>query len=264
MTEAKSGLILTFTLLGSVYLRAMRTRILAWLAAAVAMFQFANVCHAQMPAAGPGNVAFLRLFEQHKAFSATADMRITDSNKETMELTFGLAQAPGKVRFDVDLANTKGPMISPEVVAQMKAVGMDHAISVMRLDKKRLYVIYPGLRSYVDLAMPPDAVQSLTKDLKLERTVEGKETVGSHPTVKTQITLTDDKGQKERITAWEATDLKNFPVQAQLFEGGQNILVKFRDVKLTTPDAKLFEPPAGYTKYNDMQSLMGQAAAGKH
>jgi hypothetical protein len=236
----------------------------------IRLFAIAWVCwalvpqvHGQVPGAGPGNIAFLRIFDQHKAFSATADMRITDSSKDTMDVSFGLALEPSKVRFEVDLANAKGSMISPEVVTQMKAVGMDRAISVMRLDKKRLYVIYPGLRAYADIAMPNDAVQSLTKNLKVERSSQGTETVGSHACNKVLITLTDDQGHKERITTWEATDLKNFPIQAQLFEAGQNIIVKFRDVKLTAPDAKLFEPPAGYKKYNDMQALMGQAAAGK-
>lgn len=218
-----------------------------------------------MPGAGPaaGNIAFLRIFDQHKAFSATADMRITDSSKDTMDVSFGLALAPNKVRFEVDLAKAKGSMISPEVVAQMKAVGMDRAISVMRLDKKRLYVIYPGLRSYADIAMAADAVQSLSKNLKMEKSTEGKETVSSHPCTKTLISLTDDQGHKERITAWEATDMKNFPIQAQLYEAGQNILIKLHDVKMTAPDAKVFEPPSGYKKFDDMQSLMRQAVAGK-
>lgn len=239
----------------------MRIRLLAF-----AWVCFASILqvYAQVPGAGPGNIAFLRIFDQHKAFSATADMRITDSSKDTMDISFGLASQPGAVRFEVNLANAKGSMISPEVMAQMKAVGMDRAISIMRLDKKRLYVIYPGLRSYADIALPADAVQSLTKNLKVEKSPQGKETVGTHQTTKTLITLTDDQGQKERITTWEATDMKNFPIQAQLFEAGQNILVKFRDVKLSAPDAKLFEPPAGYKKYDDMQSLMGQAVAGKH
>ncbi len=242
----------------------MRTRIFAGLAVACLFFTFSGDSRAQVPGAGPGNVAFLRIFDQHKAFSATADMQITDNSKDKMEVTFALALDKDKVRFEVDLANAKGSMISPEVVAQMKAVGMDRAISIMRLDKKRLYVIYPGLKAYADVVMPDESVQSLTKNLKMQKEPQGKETVASHPCTKTLITLTDDKGGKERITAWEANDLKAFPVQAQLFEAGQNIVIKLRDVKLTRPDAKVFEPPTGFKKYDDMQSLMAQAVAGKH
>jgi hypothetical protein len=217
-----------------------------------------------MPGAGPGNIAFLRIFDQHKAFSATADMKISDSGtKETMDVSFGLSLSDGNVRFEVDLANAKGSMISPDVLAQMKAVGMDRVTSIMRMDKKRLFIIYPGLKSYVDMAIPNEAAQSLNKNLKTTRTVQGKETVGTHPTTKVLLTVTDDKGHKETITTWEASDLKSFPVQAQMVENGQSILVKFRDVKLSRPDAKLFEPPSGYKKYNDIQTMMQQAMLGK-
>jgi len=241
----------------------MRTRFFAWLAVGFTAFNFGLCSYAQMPGASPGNIAFLRIFDQHKLFSSTADMRITDNSKDTMDVAFGIALAEGKVRFEVDLANAKGSMISPEVVSQMKAVGMDRAVSVMRLDKKRLYVIYPGLKAYADVVMPDESVQSLTKTLNIQKTPQGKETVASHPCTKTLVTLTDEKGRKEQITAWEASDLKGFPIQAQLFESGQNIVIKLRDVKLTRPDAKLFEPPAGYKKYNDVQALMAQAIAGK-
>lgn len=213
-----------------------------------------------MPGAGPGNIAFLRIFDQHKAFSATADMNITEAGqKDSMSVTFALALSDVNVRFEVDLANAKGSMISPEVVTQMKAAGMDRVISIMRMDKKRLYIIYPGLKSYADVAIPDQSAQSLGKSLKADRKPVGKEKVGQHSCTKVALTITDDKGRKQPITSWEASDLKGFPVQAQMTENGQNILVKMRDVKLTRPEAKLFEPPAGYKKYNDIQALMAAA-----
>ena len=32
-------------------------------------------------------------------------------------------------------------------------------------------------------------------------------------------------------------------------------LMKFKNIQLTKPDAKQFEPPAGYTEYKDMQKI---------
>jgi hypothetical protein len=63
------------------------------------------------------------------------------------------------------------------------------------------------------------------------------------------------------MVSWEASDLKGFPVQAQMVENGQNILVKLRDVKLNRPEAKAFEAPSGYKKYDDIQTLMTQGMA---
>src|SRR6476659_1679387 len=184
---------------------------------------------AQMPGAGPGNIAFLRIFDQHKAFTATADMKISAGQNDSMDVTFGLSLADNNVRFEVDLANTKGSMISPEVITQMKALGMDRVTSIMRMDKKRLYIIYPGLKGYADMVIPDESAQSLGKNLKVSRTPQGKETVGSHPCTKVLLTFTDDKGRTQTMTSWEASDLKGFPVQAQMVENGQNIIVKLRD-----------------------------------
>lgn len=236
----------------------MRTRTIA--AFLMGLFFIVQV-QAQMPGAGPGNIAFLRIFDQHKAFSATADMKISGAGQsDSMNVVFGLALADNNVRFDVDLANAKGPMISPEVISQMKAVGMDRVTSIMRMDRKRLYIIYPGLRSYADMVIPEQSAQSLGKNLKVSRAPQGKEAVGSHSCTKVLLTLTDDQGRTQTMTSWEASDLKGFPVQAQMVENGQNILVKLRDVKLSRPEAKLFEPPSGYKKYDDIQSLMTQGA----
>jgi hypothetical protein len=131
----------------------------------------------------------------------------------------------------------------------------------MRMDKKRLYIIYPGLKSYADMAIPNESAQSLGKNLKVSRTPQGKENVGTHSCTKVLLTFTDDKGRTQTMTSWEASDLKGFPVQAQMVENGQNLLVKIRDVKLTRPDPKQFEPPSGYKKYDDIQTMMAQGMA---
>jgi hypothetical protein len=246
---------------GSIFGR-MRIRLLALVAIICCLVTSSKA--QTMPGAGPGNIAFLRIFEQYKGLSATADMKISDSGaKDSMSVVFGLSLADGNARFDVDLANAKGSMISPEVVAQMKAVGMDRVVSIMRMDKKRLYIIYPGLKAYADMVIPNEAADSLNKTLKTTKTVQGKENVGSHSCNKVLLTVSDDKGHKQVITTWEAADMKSFPVQAQMMENGQNILVNFRDVKLSKPDGKVFEPPAGYKKYDDVQSMMAQGVSGK-
>jgi hypothetical protein len=236
----------------------MRKRSLA--AITVCLLSLLRV-HAQMPGAGPGNIAFLRIFDQHKAFSATADMTISGTQNDSMNVTFGLTLSDNNVRFEVDMANAKGSMISPEIITQMKAVGMDRVTSIMRMDRKRLYIIYPGLKGYADMVIPDESAQSLGKNLKVNRAPQGKETVGSHSCTKVLLTFTDDKGRSQTMTSWEASDLKGFPVQAQMVENGQNIMVKIRDVKLNRPDTKLFEPPSGYKKYDDIQTLMTQGMA---
>jgi hypothetical protein len=70
--------------------------------------------------------------------------------------------------------------------------------------------------------------------------------------------ITDGKQAKYEATVWNAKDLKNFPVKIQHTQEGVESTLYFKDVKLAKPDASLFEPPAKYKKYSNMQELMQQ------
>ena len=72
--------------------------------------------------------------------------------------------------------------------------------------------------------------------------------------------MADDKGHQQEIIVWDATDMKDFPVQLKLNENGQNILVHYRTVHFVKPEAGSFEAPAGFTKYNDLRALMSRVS----
>jgi hypothetical protein len=90
----------------------------------------------------------------------------------------------------------------------------------------------------------------------------GKETLNGHPCVKSKVVLTDDKGQKQEITVWDASDLKNFPIKVQMTEEGQNIVMQYKDIQFSKPETKQFEPPTGFAKYDTMQGLMTEKMSG--
>jgi len=71
--------------------------------------------------------------------------------------------------------------------------------------------------------------------------------------------ITDGEKSQFEATVWNATDLKNFPVKIQHTPPqGQETTMVFRDIKLSKPDAKLFEPPSDFKKYAGVQELMQQ------
>jgi hypothetical protein len=160
------------------------------------------------------------------------------------------------------MSEIKGAKIPPNALAQMKAMGMDSLISISRPDLKLTYVIYPGMNSYV--AMPPrDPSTSVSPDdYKAETAELGKETVDGHDCVKNKVTVTDKNGNKTESTVWNASDLKNFPVKI-VTSGAVPATILFKDVSFTKPAANLFEPPAGLTKYDNMQTMM-QTEMAKH
>lgn len=79
-----------------------------------------------------------------------------------------------------------------------------------------------------------------------------------HPCVKTQVTVTDDKGNKYEPIVWNATDLKKFPIKIETTSQAHTTTILFTNVKLSKPEASLFDPPAGFKHYDSPQALIQQ------
>ena len=239
---------------------------LASLAAAALILVPTTGLQAQIPGGAPGgiNTALLKLFGNHTSFSVRATMQMADPGvADTTTVGVTMAVLEGKMRAEVNLEESSGPLLPPALIKQMKAIGMDRAVSIVRPDKARLLVIYPSLRAYADIALPKEAVAAVSASPKVQKTALGNETVAGHPCIKSKVILTDNKGRQQEATVWDATDLKQFPVQMKFVENGQNVMMRFNDIRLTKPENSQFEAPAGFTRYNDVQTLMTQKMQGK-
>jgi hypothetical protein len=216
----------------------------------------AGFVHAQMGRTpGPTyNSAMAKLFGENPTFSADIEME-TDTGGH-MTIPGKMVVDSGKSRFEMDLANAKGGQMSPAVLEQMKAMGMDKTISISRPDLKVSYIIYPGLSSYASMPLQdPDATKP-DSAFKVESTELGKETVDGHPCIKNKVVVTDEQGKSHESTVWNASDLKKFPIKIQTSENGGTSTLNFKKVNTSKPDAALFDPPKDYTKYDSPQSLM--------
>jgi hypothetical protein len=162
----------------------------------------------------------------------------------------------GKMRIEIDMSKMKNLDVPAEAAASMKQFGMDRVVSLVRPDKQTSYVIFPGMQSYAAMPLPKQDLETYAKNPKIEKTALGKENIDGHPCVKNKVVMTDDAGQKHEATVWNATDLKDFPVQIQTMEKGDTVILRYRQIQLAKPDAKQFEPPADFKAYDDIQSLM--------
>jgi hypothetical protein len=162
------------------------------------------------------------------------------------------------MRTEMDMASMKGTKMPPEAVAHMKQMGLDRNVTIYRGDKKLLYMLYPGLKAYCEIN--PQQFQqpekSEQKAPKTEVTKLGQETLDGHPCTKSKITITGDDGVQHEILAWQANDLHEFPIKTEMQAEGATVTMHFRDVKLSAPDASLFEPPGDYKHYGSMQEMM--------
>lgn len=233
--------------------------VLRSVAVALLLLAGSSLLRAQMPGGGANgavSASMLKLFGKNAAFTAKMTVRILDaSNQETMTMPMTMAVTDGKVRNDVNMAELKSAMIPPQAIEQMTKMGMDKMTSIVRSDLKKSFQVYPGMKSYLEVPMGAEDASNLEKEPKFEKTELGKETIDGHASVKNKVVITDATGKAQEFTVWNATDLKDFPVQIQVKDNGQNVMMNYTDVKFAKTDAKQFEAPTGFTKYSSMQEF---------
>ena len=202
--------------------------------------------------------AMSKLFGDNQTFSAGLEMQVTDKSGKPMTMPGNFSFDAGKSRFEINMADMKGGQMPPNAAAQMKAMGMDQMVTISRPDKKTAYLVYPGLQSYAEIQPSKADSAPPNSDYKVETTEIGKETVDGHPCVKNKVVVTDKEGTKHESTVWNATDLKKFPVKIQTTEQSGDVIMLFKNVTLAKPAASLFDPPADFKKYDNIQQLMQQ------
>jgi hypothetical protein len=207
---------------------------------------FASVSSAQMPGGPPpeGCVALAKFLTNDVAFTATA--KVVRAG-QTMVMFF--AVSGGRMRNEMDMTKMSG--VRADDLDGMKQMGMDKMVILNLADKHAAYIVYPNMQSYCD--MP--GVKS-KPDGKVEKTKLGSDTVEKHPCTKSKLLFTATDGQTSEALVWEATDMKDFPIQYQTVDEGQTTTTTFTNIKIGKPDASLFELPASYKRYGSMQEMM--------
>lgn len=202
------------------------------------------------------NAAMLKLFGKSTSFSSKAEMKVSQSGEKPIVMNVDMAVLEGKTRTELDMTTVKGMQLPPQAMAQMKEMGMDKMVSIVHPETQKVYMVYPNMKAYTEMAMPKEDAKAAQYDAKIEKEELGKETVNGRPTVKNKVTITGEDGKKHQMTVWNATDLKDFPVKFAMKEGGAEVEVLYSDIKLGKPEAKLFEPPQGYEKFDSIQAMM--------
>ncbi len=198
-----------------------------------------------------------KLFGANQSFSAVMEFQTSGRDGNNISMPGKISFDGGKSRFEMNMSEMQGSPMPPSAVEHMKAMGMDTMVSISRPDLKLSYIVYPGLNSYAVMT-PPDASSASASpdDFKVETEKLGNETVEGHDCVKNKVTVTDKDGNKHESTVWNATDLKGFPVKIVTTEQGSNGTMLFKNISFDKPAAGMFEPPTGFTKYDNVQAMM--------
>jgi len=210
----------------------------------VAVFLKSLTAAAQMLDSGV-NSAMIKLFGDN-AFTAQAEVKVMNSNHVVwLQMPSALASADTKLRLDVDVKLIKSSSMAPAMVMMFQQAGKDRVTSVIRPDKRATYIIYPNARVYSSL--PLSAADAEIATQKVEKKALGKETMDGHPVVRNQSTVKSAKGTVLlQATTWNATDMKDFPLQIEMKESGNSTTMHFINVNLAKPNPNLFDIPAGF------------------
>jgi hypothetical protein len=189
--------------------------------------------------------AMVKLFGDN-AFTAQAEMRVMNSNHVLLlQMPSAFAADQSKLRLDLDVKLIKSSTIAPEYIKMFVQGGKDRITSVVRPDKKMTYIIYPGAQIYSSMQLSP--VDAEIANQKLEKKPLGNETMDGHPCVRNQTIVRSAKGAVLlQATTWNASDMKDFPLQIQMTDSGNSTILHFINVNLAKPDPKLFDIPAGF------------------
>ena len=203
----------------------------------------------------PGyKTAMAKLYGDNKAFSGVSEVRLLEKNEqETLRITTKIDFLEGKERSEIDMSQMKGGALPAEAMASFKQLGLDKMITIVRPAEEKTFTVYPGLQSYV--ALPVDKGEK-EGALKVEKTELGKEMIDGKPCTKNKLVFTDAKGEKFEATVWNATEMKDFPIQTRMVLKENVVINKFTSVKFEKPPASAFEIPADYKKYDSIQSMM--------
>lgn len=204
------------------------------------------------------NSAIVKMFGNITGFTANAEIHVMDkSNKETDYVPLGFAMLDGKTRMEINVAALKGAELPPDLLSKLKALGMDTMIVVSRPDKKSTLSIYPRAKAFAEIAMTQSEAAAAGINYEMKKSRLGKETVDGHACERNKAVLTGDNGKTVEAILWNASDLKDFPIKIQLKDKDYTIVINFKDIKLARPEQSDFEAPAGMTRYESAEALMG-------
>lgn len=173
-----------------------------------------------------------------------------------------LAQAAPR-DFAADVVHTMGKRVTNEkVYSSASAIRVEkeekgkRSISIMRLDRKALYVLMPEQKTYMDMGGFGQGVTEMASSMegaKVERQSQGSEQVGSYHCDKYRVQTTYE-GRVYTALEWDAKELNGFPVKQADEKGSWS--KEYQNVKLGSQDPSLFEIPADYKKI-DLGGLGG-------
>lgn len=196
------------------------------------------------------NHALLDVLGDGQSFHARATVQ--SSGSSGFPASYEIAVLGRNLRLEAESmeVGTNMPADEASRVRQM------HSISIVRLDRNRTYLVFPAVRAYVEMLYTGSNNLAPPKVLI---TPGGKDMVGEESCLRNHWSISENDGRQFEITCWNSKNWSDFPIRIQI--DNPALKVDFQDLHLEAPDPGLFEPPAGYTRYEGIQEALQRNAA---
>jgi hypothetical protein len=207
--------------------------------------------------------ALSEVFSDSRAFSAQAILQLP-GDQPNQGIPLGFATLNGHMRWYLNLDQARSSRLDPALTTWLREARLNQVLFILRPETNALVVV-PGLKQWFEFAPPKSPEIQAKAEEKvgfLQKTEVGRETVDGHPCVKYRLDLPKERGSGEQAFVWQATDLKNLPIKFQTALNGEIFTLLFRQIKDTPPDAKHFEPTAGYARVSGPETLLQNALLG--
>lgn len=204
------------------------------------MFTFA-----QTPKSGPSfTLDMLQVFGSNTNFSADLVFGISQVTMTGKFYASGLS-----TRFEIGMNSIQGAGLDTSVVNRMREMGMSDYTTIDRPDLALAYMVFPGIQSYTTTT----GTSSIRAASPTTVTNLGQVSLNGHVCNEKEFIVTSTTGVMHVFIVWCAPDLNDFPIKIVTDSGAD---LEFKNISLSAPDPSLFEPPAGFKKYDSIAELM--------
>lgn len=203
----------------------------------------------------------VRFCESTNEFTANAKMEsFSPDGKPEFSYSMRVAMSGDKIQQEVDV--TTMPQMTTEAKAGLRALQLDKIVFIIRYDKQKVWLLFPGVQAYSEFLIPGEVQRDLEVRLrtaKLEKTVLGDEDFDGHKVTKTKVVLRDGNQFVQKANLWCASGLNGFPIKIDIVSTNDPAQYIFRDVQFVKLEASHFEVPTNYVRHASSSETMEYA-----
>jgi hypothetical protein len=178
-------------------------------------------------------------------------------------LAFALPAFAGSItEYSADMVDVKSGRVAQKIAVMpdkvysesFNAQGKREAISIIRMDQKKMFVFLEQPKSFMELPFDKERFTAADLNMGIVQTKKeptgSSETVGGYKADKFRVTVRA-MGITRTVFEWIAPEF-DLPIRTE----AEGVILEMRNIKAGRQDAALFENPQGYPRNAALEQMM--------